>query len=279
MGIIPYDFLLQCAAVFRIPFRVFARGIKNQDANLLVLLYHDVTENQFRKHMLFLEKHFSFADIDELVRAVETRNFPSELTAVITFDDGLQSFYSNAFPVIDEMGIPVTVYVSSGVVDSEFWLKKQLNRLVLSPNSKSDGSRSVDRHSRTQARSHGFEILPGLTLEELKSIDKHKNVIVGSHSISHRMLPEISYRDCEKEILDSKEQLGNMLKHKVDHFAFPYGRFGNREKELVMKAGYTSAAAVNDQWISQDSDVFCFPRKGTGPLGSSIPWLQYRIGK
>jgi peptidoglycan/xylan/chitin deacetylase (PgdA/CDA1 family) len=177
------------------------------------------------------------------------------------------------------MGVPVTIYVTSGVVDSEFWLNKRQYKMLLPAISTSDGSRSTDGDSRDQARSQGFEILPGLTLEELKSIDKHKNVIVGSHSVSHQMLPEINNRDCEKEILDSKEQLENMLKHKIDHFAFPYGQFGNREKELVMKAGYTSAAALNDQWISQDSDIFCFPRKGTGPLGSSVPWLQYRIGK
>jgi len=279
MGNNPYDFLLRCAAVVGIPFRAFLRGIRNQDSNLLVLLYHDVTENQFREHMLFLEKYFNFADINELVRKVEARTFPSDLTAVITFDDGLRSFYHNAFPVVDELGIPVTIYVSSGVVDSEFWLKKRLNRQVLPPISKPNGSKGANTYSRNQARSYGFEILPGLRLEELRSIDKHKNVIVGSHSISHRMLPETSYHDCKKEILDSKEQLESMLNHRVDHFAYPYGGYGNREKELVMKAGFTSAAAVDDQWISHDSDVFCLPRKGTGPLGSSVPWLQYRIGK
>jgi len=278
MGKLLYEILLGFASILRIPQKMFARAVRNQDSNLIVLLYHDVTKSHFEVHMRFLERHFEFIDLDGLVSMFGSREFPSELTATITFDDGLQSFYDHALPVVDEMGIPVTNYVTSGVVDSMFWLDKPRDKIVLREDFKSNYANEYASRSFNE-RGTESEVMPGLTLEELREADKHSHVTIGAHSVSHKALTETSYDVCREEIFESKAQLEMMLGHPVSHFAYPYGLFSSREAELVREAGFVSAAAFFDKWVSTDSDMLCFPRKGTGPRNSSTSWLKYRIGK
>lgn len=274
-----YEILLGCASILRVPSRMFTRAVRNQDSNLLVLLYHDVTKRQFESHLRFLERYFEFIDLDELVRMIDSGEFPSDLTVAITFDDGLQSFYYNALPIVDEMGVPVANYVTSGIVDSMFYLDKQDDRAMLWKDRKSNDRSGTTERSCDDTRKAGLEVMLGITLEELKDVDRNRHITVGAHAVTHSILPELSYEACKREIFESKAHLERMLGHPVRHFAYPYGLHTDREMALVREAGFVSAAAVYDQWISRDSAVFSFPRKGTGPSGSSISWLKYRIGK
>jgi peptidoglycan/xylan/chitin deacetylase (PgdA/CDA1 family) len=274
-----YEILLGLASILRVPSRMFARAVRNQDSNLLVLLYHDVTKCQFESHLHFLDRYFEFIDLDELVRKIVAREFPSDLTVAITFDDGLQSFYHNALPIVDGIGIPVANYVTSGVVDSLFYLDKQNDRTMLWKDFKSNDRSGTTERSCDDTRKAGLEVMMGITLEELRDADRNRYITVGAHSVTHSILPELSYKACKREIFESKAHLEKMLGHSVRHFSYPYGLHTSREVALVREAGFVSAAAFCDQWISRDSTVFCFTRKGTGPSGSSISWLKYRIGK
>ena len=98
-----YEVLFRFAAIAGIPFRMFTRVLKNQDTNLLVMTYHDVTKNQLQNHLHFLDKYFVFVDIDEVAKILRSKQFPTELTASLTFDDGLESFYNTVFPIVEEI--------------------------------------------------------------------------------------------------------------------------------------------------------------------------------
>ena len=268
--------IFKFAALFGIPTRMFTRAIDMHESNLLVLLYHDVSEDQFRKHLHFLDKHFDFMSLDQLIHSLSNREFPSDLTAVITFDDGDQSFYNEAFTVIEETEIPVTNYVTSGVVDNEFRRRIGGRRIFVSERSEPESETMSFRQRR---KGIGTVVSPGLTSEQLREIGGHSSITIGSHSCTHPVLVETSDSKCRSEIFDSKKVLESLLGSEIRHFAYPYGIFSERELGIVQEAGYISAAGVGDMWITRESEPFSFPRKGTGPKGTSQHWLKYRIGK
>lgn len=99
------------------------------DPPVLVLLYHRVatlaedpdllavTPERFREQLLWLERRLSFtrfeADWSNLKRPA----------IVVTFDDGYADNVRNALPILAELDIPATFFITSGKIDSgaEFW--------------------------------------------------------------------------------------------------------------------------------------------------------------
>lgn len=277
-----FEALLRFASVTRILSRQFRRVTALQDCNIVVLLYHDVTEAQFRDQITFLDKEFSFWGIQDLINSLESGRFPSELKVVLTFDDGIQSFYREAFPVVEELEVPVVNYVTVGIIGSGFWRDDQGHYRVAISEIPFKGISEPQHHltmNLGDAKKRGYRTTPGMTLAELVEVDKHPMVTIGSHTISHPNLLQVSKRRSEQEVRDSKLYLEKMLNHQIKHFAYPFGVFSEREKDTAQQAGYESAAAVDDTWITRDSSIFSFPRKGSGPRGSSVRWLQYRMSR
>ena len=94
---------------------------------LLILAYHGVSLGDehlwdatqfmsldcFRERMGLLKKNgATVLPLGEAVERLYADDLP-ERAVVITFDDGTQDFYSRAFPVIKELGFPVTLYLTS----------------------------------------------------------------------------------------------------------------------------------------------------------------------
>ena len=274
-----FEPIFTCAALFGIPSKMFAKAVEKQESNLLVLLYHDASENQFRNHLHFLDKHFDFINLNQLTHVLRNREFPADLTATITFDDGLQTFYNEVFPVIKETEIPVANFVTSGVIDNEFRKRIGQNRIFISEKAKNEDDTMTTPQDKEKRKRIGAFVRLGLTSKQLKELDKHPSITIGSHSNTHPVLTEISYDECKSEFFDSKRILESLLGHAVRHFAYPYGIFTEREMLLAEEAGYISAAGVEDAWITRDSGIFSFERKGAGPMGASLHRLKCRIGK
>ena len=70
---------------------------------------------------------------------------------------------------------------------------------------------------------------PGfMTWEEIRYL-ADAGITIGSHSLSHRWLPDISDdHDLRKEILDSKKILEDKLNREIRHFAYPVGGMNKR---------------------------------------------------
>jgi len=277
-----YKALLGISNIIGYPSRVFKRAIKERTSNILILNYHDVTKTQFRNHIQFLEKWFEFGKIEDVVNALQNHDFPEDPTVVITFDDGLASFYHNAFPTIEELDIPVVNYVTSGYVDSEFWYNPKTGSLIIYKDFIPNPLHvvpSIIPKNRKEALTMGYYIRHCMSSNELIETDRHHCVAIGGHSVTHPSLANVTDDDSWHQISGSKLELERILGHSIEHFAYPNGSFSSREMEFAKKAGFISAAAVTDRWIEKDSNPFCFPRKGSGPCGSSVAWLKYRIGK
>ena len=68
-----------------------------------------------------------------------------------------------------------------------------------------------------------------------------KGVDIGSHSMSHPALTDISPSEQTKEILASKKALEKHLNRPVNFIAYPYGKFNPEMFNLLRQVGYRGA--------------------------------------
>lgn len=108
-----------------------------------ILMYHSIDEQwrqtklsvspeQFKEQMKFLrDKNYNVISLEQLADLMNSRSPIPHNTVVITFDDGNENNYTNAFPVLKEYKIPATVFLISDWVGKENFLKiSQIKEMV-----------------------------------------------------------------------------------------------------------------------------------------------------
>lgn len=129
----------------------------------------------------------------------------------ITFDDGYESVYTDAFPEVCGRGLTATVFPVVGAIgkaDSWAWDV----RLSVRPFKHLSWS-EIDELAR-----HGFEI--------------------GSHTVSHRDLTRLDADDLKAELAVSRKRLEDRTGRPVTALAYPFGRTNQRVVEAAVDAGY-----------------------------------------
>ncbi len=80
--------------------------------------------------------------------------------------------------------------------------------------------------------------------EDLRILDS-SGITIGSHTMSHAFLPELSAEEVRTELTGSKEKLEALLGHEVKLFSYPAGGVTPEVEEAVKEAGYTAAVTTN----------------------------------
>ena len=108
-----------------------------------ILMYHNIGQQKdilsvppeaFLRHMKFLRDYrYNVISLGELVDLMaENKQIPAK-TVVVTFDDGRDNNYTNAFPILKEYGIPATMFVIPNHSTWEGYLTKpQLKEMAAS---------------------------------------------------------------------------------------------------------------------------------------------------
>lgn len=100
----------------------------------LILLYHRVAHDpldaqllcvspeNFDAHLRALADNYRVVSLTDLLGELRKNQYSPD-TVALTFDDGYLDNYSNALPLLEKHRLPATVFVTSGMVDSdqEFW--------------------------------------------------------------------------------------------------------------------------------------------------------------
>ena len=212
--------------------------------NIPILTYHSIDESGsvistrpgvFRRQMKLLsETGWKVVALNDLVRMLPDRRPISEKTAVLTFDDGFQNFYTEAFPVLQEYGFKATVFlVTTYVGQHNFWENKE------------DGST-------------GMPLGQLLSWDEIKELSG-RGVDFGAHSLSHPDLTKIPLEKATREIIESKTVIEQHLGTRVATFAYPYGSFNEQIKEIV-KDNFAAAVSTNLGKITAGDDLHALKR-------------------
>jgi peptidoglycan/xylan/chitin deacetylase (PgdA/CDA1 family) len=83
---------------------------------------------------------------------------------------------------------------------------------------------------------------------------------IGSHTLTHPRLTQISPAQAREEISGSKKKLEDSFGIAVEHFCYPYGDWNPAVRELVTEAGYASACTTKFGVNTTDADPFALKR-------------------
>ena len=216
-----------------------------------ILMYHSVSDHATPKYSPFAISPILFAQQMEYLRQqsytpITVTSFMEIRTkgeqplpdkpVLLTFDDGLEDFYTGALPILQQYNFPATLYVVTGFMNGT-------SRWLLS---EGEGNR------------------PMLNWGQLAEIQA-AGVECGGHTHTHPQLDTISLTRAIDEVTECKKILEDHLGQAVQSFAYPYGYHTNAVKQAVQDAGYTSACAVKYEMCAEDTDRFALKRLMVGP--------------
>lgn len=188
----------------------------------MVLCYHAVDDSgwefstfpkQFELQLVRLKKKYKLVSLDEMLT-----HESKKCRISVTFDDGYESFITNALPVLYKHKIPVTLFLVGD--------KKLVNRRML------------------QNNSGLFDITTAYQFLQ--------DVEIGYHSRSHTDLTKLKMKQLEKEVGKAKE-LSKKYKLLIKYFAYPFGFYNNRVMNAVRKAGYKAAFTTNTGFLKKEN--------------------------
>lgn len=239
---------------------------------LVILLYHlvgagtsspvDVPRKLFRSQMEELRETtrvVSLAQALNRLRASDhgrpkTPGSTAETTVVVTFDDAYQNFVSHALPILEELAIPVTVYIPAGFIDGT---------------------------APTPIAGTGH--LPAASWGELRAAVRSGLVTPGSHTVTHRDLRRLSRPEAREEVTGSRHLLEQRLEAEVETFAYPRALAPRWLSETV-RATYRSAVVAGGVKVRAGGrwDLHALPRhpirrdgpRELEPLLRASVWLE-----
>ncbi len=103
-----------------------------------------------------------------------------------------------------------------------------------------------------------------LTTTQCKALDKHPLITVGAHTVNHVSVGRVKDEVVRYEIEESVVCLGQMLGHKIDYFAYPFGGkqdYSKQAIEILKSQGIQAAFTVNAScYDAQQYSVYEIPR-------------------
>lgn len=219
-----------------------------------------------------------------------------ERFAVLTFDDGYADNHDVAWPILNRLGVPFTVFVASGMVDgtaSAWWitLEEVLRRAAavdfagtrrrLASDADRDrafraiarrlralGEAERDAAVRALAAAAGVDI-PALLAREMMDWDAVRRlaadplVTIGGHTVDHPSLAALSTEEARREIVGGLDRIEAETGRRPRHFAYPYGSprdVSLRDVELARSLGLEVAVTTSAGMLSGTGRSAAWPR-------------------
>lgn len=242
-------FLIILFILFSIRFTWWRKSISWQHPR--VLMYHMVCEHlpkkiskfnrlrvkpkEFEKQLSWLKKNdFKSYTLSELC---SMESIPSK-SVVITFDDGYKDNFTQAFSLLKKYNFKATIFIVLDRFEKNWATDKDLN-----------------------TSSHELNEEQMLSDDEVKTMLESGLIEIGSHTINHVNLPQLSKDEKIRQIELSKKMIEELFNITCDSFAYPFGFFDEESALLVSQNGYKCAVTTQNSVFYKDKfNNFKIPR-------------------
>jgi peptidoglycan/xylan/chitin deacetylase (PgdA/CDA1 family) len=249
----------------------------------------------FAGQMEVLARHYHPVSLDDLVEILAGRKSLPRRAVVVTFDDGYRDNCDVAVPVLNRIGIPAAFYVVVNSIASgrppwpirvrhallstrmASWSDPAARRWPLATREERlDAFAAACVHcGRLAGEAQEIAVVAiekqldttpyaadqGLMMswEQLQALRKQGHV-VGSHSLSHPNLAQLSEREAEQELVDSKQKLEQRFSAPVWHFSYPNPvldpHWTDQTAALSQRVGYRTAVTSSRGLVRQKDNPF-----------------------
>ena len=212
----------------------------------VVFMYHrfgepeypttNVSFDQFDAHIRELTRgQYRVLPLPDVIAAFRGKEALPDRTVSITIDDAYASAYQLAWPRLRRAGFPFTLFVASGNIDG----------------------RRAGYMSWAQVR-------------ELAAA----GVTIGAHTATHAHLPTLSRDAILTELNKSMRRISAELGIRPKLFAYPYGEYGLRERQIIKDAGFVAAFGQHSGVSHVGGDLFGLPRFAMNQRFGSVDRLR-----
>jgi peptidoglycan/xylan/chitin deacetylase (PgdA/CDA1 family) len=278
----------------------------------LVLLFHVIpSQDWFAKALRTVGRFYDFIDI----QAVEAYMYGARrfnTRCHICFDDGDRTVFEHAYPVLEEMRVPATLFVSPEIVrqGDNFWFQElrylrehldedqvrkatcqvvgcrtvQIADYGLSAIMKSLPLNVIRQIIATLKREHDVEVHRHYNVgeETLRLLEESSLIEIGAHTLHHPVLSNEEDAVAREEIAASIQSLSEMLDREIRYFAYPNGEtgldYGPREEAVLREYGIRLAFTTDTAFWGTTTDPLRIPRgelEGTRREGTA--WITAKV--
>ena len=209
--------------------KVIAANKDFDDFGLISIMYHRFNESKYPSTNIQLDVFKEQLNIieEEGIKFIHPNNFEKSLKEkknerkiLFTVDDGLLSFYENAWPILKEKKIPFILFVNTREVGSYNYMN----------------------------------------WDQIRELHNNENVEIGNHSHSHEYLvdeaSDVIIKDIKKSIKIFKENLGE----NSNFFSYPFGEYSSEFKKIIQELGFNYAFGQHSGVIDETKDLWELPR-------------------
>jgi peptidoglycan/xylan/chitin deacetylase (PgdA/CDA1 family) len=295
----------------------------------VILFYHGVTrvkpkgfcniegkhvfKDRFAKQMRAIKRYFHVVSLDELLDSIENRSADTRLVT-ITFDDGFYNNYEVAAPILADLDMPATFFISTGYIGKSRWMWTDLVESSLDRTSevRCDWGGEIGipiktinqklnllRRIKSELKKRPLQECEGLIecfcdalkVERIAPYGDYRfmgwrevselsssGFGVGAHTVNHPILSTIGFDEAQKEILNSAKQIATQIGHCSDVFCFPNGKPQDYSPELVeiCRKNFRAALSTSPGGV-HPSEMYELRRLGVANTTSSrnlIWWIS-----
>ena len=192
-------------------------------------MYHRFEENKYPSTNIKIKEFMEHIKIleDNKILFVNPKNFEDELRnnkdqrkVLLTIDDGFESFYLNAWPILKEKKIPFILFVSTREVGAFNYM----------------------------------------TWDQIRELDNEDFVEIGNHSHTHEYLVDENKDVILSDIKKSLSIFQNELGKNSNFFSYPFGEYSIEFKNIIKSLGFKYAFGQHSGVMDETKDFYELPR-------------------
>lgn len=287
-------------------FDIYAFSKRRRSRSFAVILgYHRVGDSEFpwsltpvdtrtfEDQISYLAGSYNILPLEEIATYLrEGKSLPPK-TAAVTFDDGYECVYKNAYPILKKYDAPATVFLTTGHIGDGrlFWwdlvryaiyhtqvrtleienlgtfsldagqereaiIKMVIEKLIQLGNKDKTVEEIIEKTGVATPLDLGKKLI--LSWDEIYEMAKN-NIDFGAHTITHPLLSRLNPKEVKDEVTQSKKQIERSLGKPVSTFAYPYGgpdHFNPQNVEVVKESGFTCAVTCIPTIVKDNTNPY-----------------------
>ncbi|MDF2961003.1 MAG: polysaccharide deacetylase [Paenibacillus sp.] len=238
-----------------------------------VIMYHHVddeakssgtvTTRLFKDQLTHLKnKGYQFITLKQFKQFMQGSSVPNN-AVLVTFDDGYQSFYTNAYPILKSMRIPAVNFVITA-----------------------DMENPLASYIPSMSRDHIIEMTQDTDFIDLQchtnnmhgKLPDDKAILVGRVITNGVKETEDEYK--QRIVSDTQAcvtKLSGLYAGPIDSYAYPFGIYDRQSSQYIEEGGMRFAFTIVPEMATRDLDPLQIPRINAGNSAISPEGLEHSI--
>ena len=192
-------------------------------------MYHRFEENKYPSTNIKIADFINHLNLikKEQLKFINPTDFKNSLLnkkkerkILLTIDDGFQSFYEQAWPILKKEKIPFILFVNTREVGTKGYMD----------------------------------------WEQIKEVSRKKFAHIGNHSYSHEYLVDMNDQEIIDDIKIASSDFKINLGYNSPFFSYPFGEYSNNFKTIVKNLKFEYAFGQHSGVVDETKDFYELPR-------------------